>query len=183
MTCPIPDLAYFPLLSVFTFLPNSRCVLSAASSIGICSLLCHSFLHFCLFQGNPSKGKSYPEKKHLNAAPHLIPNGRQNDCLQLHKGSKNILSLHKPQTGRHVGYLFSKIRMIFLLNSYFSGLAGTNMPAFSYNPKKNVPNPAVRENYLNSFLYADFFASRGGSKRLQTKKKPGKRSKNVYRAP
>lgn len=71
MTCPIPNLAYFPLLSVFTFLPNSRCVLSAASSIGICSLLCHSFLHFCLFQGNPSKGKSYPEKKHLNAAPHL----------------------------------------------------------------------------------------------------------------
>ena len=71
MTCPIPDLAYFPLLSVFTFLPNSRFVLSAASSIGICSLLCHSFLHFCLFQGNPSKGKSYPEKKHLNAAPHL----------------------------------------------------------------------------------------------------------------
>lgn len=71
MTCPIPDLAYLPLLSVFTFLPNSRCVLSSASSIGICSLLCHSFLHFCLFQGNPSKGKSYPEKKHLNAAPHL----------------------------------------------------------------------------------------------------------------
>ena len=57
------------------------------------------------------------------------------------------------------------------------------MPAFSYNPKKNAPNPAERENYLNSFRYADFFASRGGSKRLQTKKEPGKRSKNVYRAP
>jgi len=67
--------------------------------------------------------------------------------------------------------------MLFLSNSYFSGLSGSNMPAFSYNPKKNAPNPAVRENYLNSFLYVDFFASRGGSKRLQTKKEPGKRLK------
>ena len=151
MTCPIPDLAYFPLLSVFTFLPNSRCVLSAASSIGICSLLCHSFLHFCLFQGNPSKGKSYPEKKHLNAAPHLISDGRQNDCPQLQKGPANTLSLYKPQTGRGVGYLFFKNLNAFLSNSYFSGLSGSKMPAFLYNPKKNAPNPAVKEKYLNSF--------------------------------
>ena len=102
---------------------------------------------------------------------------------KLQKKSAKTLSLYKPQTGRHVGYLFPKIRMIFLKNSYFSGLSGSNMPAFSYNPKKNAPNPAVRENYLNSFLYADFFASLGSSKRLKTKKEPGKRSKNVYRAP
>ena len=184
MSCPIPDLAYCPLLSVFTYLPNSRCVLSSiASSIGRCSLLCHSFLHFCLFQGNPSKGKSCPEKKHLNAAPYLIPNGRQINCLQLHKGSKKLSSSINPKLAGTQDTYFSKIRMIFLSNSYFSGLSGSNMSAFSYNPKKNVLNPAVKENYLNSFLYADFFASRGGSKRLQTKKEPGKRSKNVYRAP
>lgn len=98
MTCPIPDLAYLPLLSVFTFLPNSRCVLSSvASSVGRGSLLCHGFLHFCLFQGNPSKGKSCPEKKHLNAAPYLIPNGRQINCLQLHKGSKKLSSSINPK--------------------------------------------------------------------------------------
>ena len=43
-------------------------------------------------------------------------------------------------------------------------------PAFSYIPKKNVPNPAVKENYLNSFLYTDFFASRGGSQKIANKK-------------
>ena len=185
MTCPIPDLAYLPLLSVFTFLPNSRCVLSSvASSVGRGSLLCHGFLHFCLFQGNPSKGKSYPEKKHLNAAPHLIPNGRQNDCLQLHKGSKITLSLHKPQTGRHVGYLFFKNSDAFSFKFVLFWIVRLKYARhLSYNPKKNALNPVVKENYLNSFRYADFFASRGGSKRLQTKKEPGKRSKNVYRAP
>ena len=61
--------------------------------------------------------------------------------------------------------------MIFLSNSFFSGLAGPNKPAFSYSPKKNVLNPAVKENYLNSFLYAEFFASRGGSKKIANKQK------------
>ena len=111
---------------------------------------------------------SWEETPECRTTP--LPDSRQNGCLQLQKESTNTLSLHKPQTGRHVGYLFSKIWMLFLSNSYFSGLAGPNMPAFSYNPKKNVPNPAVRENYLNSFLYADFFASRGGSKKLQRTK-------------
>ena len=139
MTCPIPDLAYFPLLSVFTFLPNSRCVLSAASSIGICSLLCHSFLHFCLFQGNPSKGKSYPEKKHLNAAPHLSLIAGRMTVYNFRRNQLTPSPSINPQTDRHVGYLFSKIRMIFLSNSCFSGLSGSNMPAISLITQRKMP--------------------------------------------
>ena len=44
----------------------------------------------------------------MNDAPHLISDGRQNDCHQLQKGPANTLSLYKPQTGRGVGYLFFK---------------------------------------------------------------------------
>ena len=120
----------------------------------------------------------------MNAVPHPISDGRQNDCPQLQKGPANTLSLYKPQTGRGVGYLFFKNLNAFSFKFVLFWIVRLKYARhLSYNPKKNALNPVVKENYLNSFRYADFFASRGGSKRLQTKKEPSKRSKNVYRAP